>query len=178
MAAHLALAQRLGAETLVVRGERASEEILAVARERNVTQIVVGKPARRALALAAAARRSIAELVRGSEPIDVLVTSGEQGGEERPAPRARAPLRTAPQRTTAGPRWPWSSARVVCWAGRARCSRLADQAMIYLLGVLIVASRLPRRPSLLAAVLERRGLRLLLRAAVLHASPSPTCATS
>ncbi|HXH27875.1 MAG TPA: two-component system sensor histidine kinase KdbD, partial [Candidatus Polarisedimenticolia bacterium] len=39
-AAHLALAERLGAETLVVDAERVSEAVLQVARQRNVTRIL------------------------------------------------------------------------------------------------------------------------------------------
>src|SRR5262245_17900039 len=46
IAEHLTLAEQLGAETLVVRGERRADEILAVARERSVSRIIVGKPAR------------------------------------------------------------------------------------------------------------------------------------
>jgi two-component system sensor histidine kinase KdpD len=150
VAANLALAQRLGAETLVVRGERTSEEILVLARERNVTRILVGKPSRarwpwqRHSAL-------VSELVRSSGAIDVLVTSGEQGVEEH--------LRRLRPRRWHGPQsYGWAALAVVissavCWAGSAVFSA-ADQAMVYLLGVLIVASRLPRRSSLFAAVLS------------------------
>ena len=95
----------------------------------------------------------------------MLVTSGEQGGEEH--------LRRARARRWHGPqRYGWAAMAVVissavCWAGSSVLSA-ADQAMVYLLGVLIVASRLPRRSSLLAAVLGVAALRLLLRAAALH----------
>lgn len=40
----LALARKLGGEIVSVTGENISEALLRVARERNVTQIVVGKP--------------------------------------------------------------------------------------------------------------------------------------
>src|SRR5438046_5463263 len=42
----LRLAEQLGAVTVTTSGTRMSEEILALARDRNVTKIVVGKPAR------------------------------------------------------------------------------------------------------------------------------------
>ena len=46
----LRLAEQLGAETVTLSGEHVSEEILAYARTRNVSKIVVGKPATLALA--------------------------------------------------------------------------------------------------------------------------------
>src|SRR5262245_35494266 len=148
VAENLALAQRLGAETLVVRGVRASEELLALARERSATKILVGKPGRMRWPWQRF-RGLVPELVARSGTIDVLVTSGEQGGDERAThahPRSRQTLA----------HYGWALCAVVasslaCWAASSVLS-LADQAMVYLLGVLIVASRLPRRPSLFAAV--------------------------
>ncbi len=157
VAANLALAQRLGAETLVVRGERASDELLALARERSATKILVGKPGparwpwlRR--------RNLVAELVGRSGPIDVLVTSGEQGSEEL----AR---RTRTRRAHQPRDYVWAlgaalASSLLCWLAEAWIS-LADQAMVYLLGVLIVASTLPRRPSLVAALASVAALDFL-----------------
>jgi two-component system sensor histidine kinase KdpD len=149
VAANLALAQRLGAETLVVRGERTGEEILALARERSVTKILVGKPGRARWPWQYS-RGLVSQLVRGSGGIDVLVTSGEQGGEEHP--------RRVVGRHASGPRSfllaaiAVTSSSAICWASASLLSPV-DQAMIYLLGVLVVASRLPARP-LPAAVLS------------------------
>jgi two-component system sensor histidine kinase KdpD len=147
--AHLALAERLGGETLVVRGEHVADEILAAARERNVSRIIVGKPGRSRWR--ERLQGSLVEsIVRGSSAIDVLVTSGEEGEPERAAPRPAATKSHRPADygralgvvvvTTA-----------ICWATRRQFT-LADQSMIYLLGVLVAASRLPRGPSLVAAV--------------------------
>ncbi|TPW13180.1 MAG: two-component system, OmpR family, sensor histidine kinase KdpD, partial [bacterium] len=47
LAGHLALAQRLGAETMVVRGEKAADEILNAASQRRATRVLVGTPPRR-----------------------------------------------------------------------------------------------------------------------------------
>jgi two-component system sensor histidine kinase KdpD len=145
---NLALAQGLGAETLVVRGTRASDELLALARERNATKILIGKPGPARWPWQRL-RGLVPELVARSGSIDVLVTSGEHG-DERAA-------RGMPARLTHEPKnYAWALLAVIvssllCWAGSPWFS-LADQAMLYLLGVLIVASRLPRRPSLFAAV--------------------------
>ena len=145
---HLALAQRMGAETLVVRGRRASDELLALARERDVTRLVVGKPGGARFPWS---RRKglVPELLAGSGTIDVLVTTGEAAEEPRPKQRAR-------RRPHRWHDYGWAALAVVasacvCWLAGDYFS-LADQAMLFLLGVLIVASRLPRRPSLFAAV--------------------------
>lgn len=154
-ASNLTLAQLLGAETVVVQGERMSKEILALARERDATRIVVGKPgpARRTT------RRDLAaELVRGSGDIDVLVTSGEQDSEASPGVKpGRRPGRLRG----------YALAVLSVGLGAGVCSAadglfsVADKAMIFLLGVLIVAARMPRGPSLLAAALSVAALDFL-----------------
>jgi two-component system sensor histidine kinase KdpD len=151
---HLELAERLGAETLVVRGDRTSAEILAVARQRGVTRIVVGRPfapggwrwRRRTL---------VDELIREAGGIDVLVTAGEQ--EDEPSsvsPRSKPPILWHDYLFAAGA---VGLCTLLCWWTRP-VLELADQAMLYLLGVLAVASRLPRAPSLFAAALSVAAL--------------------
>lgn len=144
---HLALAQRLGAETLVVRGENVPSEILAAARERNATRILVGKP--RHARWRDLLRGSLVEsLVRGSDGIDVLVTSGEE-----PESRARRPNS---EHTAPWSEWIWAGVIVACSTllclATLELLTLADQAMLYLLGVLVASSRLSRLPSLAVAV--------------------------
>lgn len=46
LSASLGLARKLGAEVISVTGDDVAKELLQIARERNVTQIVVGKPGR------------------------------------------------------------------------------------------------------------------------------------
>ncbi len=79
VSSNLALAQRLGAETLVVRGVRASDELLALARERNATKLLIGKPGPMRWPWQRL-RGLVPELVARSGSIDVLVTSGGHGG--------------------------------------------------------------------------------------------------
>jgi len=154
LAANLALAQRLGAETLVVRGERAGDEILDVARDRNITRILVGRPS--TPSWLRALRGSVVDhLVRHSGDIEVLVTSGEPEAEKtqlRPAPMLRGRSRE----------YAWAFVPIVVCTLLGLATRevftLADQAMIYLLGVLIASSRLSRGPSFLAAVLSIAAL--------------------
>jgi two-component system sensor histidine kinase KdpD len=153
---NLALARRLGAETLVVRGERVGRELLALARERSVTKLLVGKPAPSRWPWSWPSTGGwLAELLRESGSVDVLVTSGEQGADER--------VRRRPTPESSGVRdYAWAALAVVLstalgWLGSPVLT-VADLAMLYLLGVLIVASRLPRRPSLFAAVLSVMAL--------------------
>ena len=148
VSAHLELAERLGAQTLVIQGERVSEETLAVAREQNVTRIIVGKPTHSRLR--DWIRGSIVDdLVRGSGEVDVLVTTGSEEEAWRPAPTLRSPGSTARDYLQALA--VVLACTILCLMTRKHLT-MADQAMIYLLGVLIVASRKPRRPSLLAAI--------------------------
>jgi two-component system sensor histidine kinase KdpD len=87
LANNLALARRLGAEVVIANGESVADALIQVARQRNVTQIVVGKPL-----------RSRWEELRGKSVIDRLLhISGDIDiylvtGDEPAHPRAsRAP---------------------------------------------------------------------------------------
>jgi two-component system sensor histidine kinase KdpD len=154
LAAHLALAQRLGAETLVLRGERTAEEILNVARERGITRILVGRP--RSPRWLRVLRGSVVDnLVRRSENVEVVVTSGEPEREPAPPGMPR-------ERRWSAEEYRWVPVPIVVCTLVGLLTRgvftLADQAMIFLLGVLIASSRLSRGPSLMVAVLSIAAL--------------------
>jgi two-component system sensor histidine kinase KdpD len=147
----LRLAEQLGAETHTLSGAKISEAILDYARSRNVSKIVVGKPARprwRELLFGS----TVDELVRHSGEIDVYVITGDTDGDRAPA-RAFDMERTSDWRQYA------KGALVV-----AQCTALAwlmfpsfapaNLIMVYLLGVVIVAARFGRGPSILATVLS------------------------
>jgi two-component system sensor histidine kinase KdpD len=146
---HLTLAGQLGGETIVVAGERVGDALLQLARQQNVTRILVGKPTHSRW-LERLRGSLVSALVRGSGPIDVIATSGEEGG---------APERTRPERVRVPPRRRDYLGAVtavlvstaVCWITQGVFD-IADWAMIYLVGVLYVASRYPRGPALLAAI--------------------------
>jgi two-component system sensor histidine kinase KdpD len=151
----LRLAEQLGAETATLSGERMSEEILAFAHARNVTKLIVGKPARplwkRIL------RGSIVDaLVEGSGDIDVYVTSGER---EEAAPMA--PVRRRPT-STEWPAYARAIAVVAVATGLAWLmfpfSELSNVIMIYRIGIVAVAMRHGRGPSLLASLLSVAAL--------------------
>lgn len=147
----LRLAERLGAETAVLSGQRPAEEILRYARRRNVSKIVVGKPAhpRWKDVLFGSV---LGELERAGGGIDVYVISGEadEGGfSAPPAPReAPASIRS----------YLWSLAIVaLCGgAGALLFGRVepTNLVMVFLLGVVASATWLGRGPSVLAAILN------------------------
>ena len=154
LAAAFALAEQLGAETATVSGPSVSEALLSFARQRNISKIVVGKPAHprwRDLL-----RGSLVDaIVRASGEIDVFIVSGERA-EAAPSPRrASGPLSARPLH------YLWGALVVVlctlvCAAMVDRFDR-SNLVMVYLLGVAFVASRYGRGPSVLAAVLSVAG---------------------
>ena len=147
---NLQLAQELGAQTVTVSGLRAAEEVLAYARAHNVTKIVVGKPTHSRWRDKLFGSM-LDQLVRGSGDVDVYVLTGDVDGE---AVR-RGPLAGRP-----APLAEYGGAALVV----ALCTALGfpvDQylsitnvAMVFLLGVALVASRYGRGPTILACFLS------------------------
>jgi len=146
----LRLAEQLGAETVTLSGTTMSEELLAYARARNVSRIVIGKPARshwKRMLLGSI----VDALVRGSGEIDIHVVSGEKEADA-PKPAMRPASRTA---------WrAYAEALVVV----ALCTGMAwlmfphfglsNLIMVYLLGVVAVAARSGRGPTAFASLLS------------------------
>lgn len=74
---HLQLARELGAETLTVAGKDTAEQLVEVARQYNVSRIVVGRSKHPAPMSLVRSRPSLAdELIRLSETLDVIILSG------------------------------------------------------------------------------------------------------
>jgi len=151
LADYMRLAESLGAESVTLSGHRMSDEILTYARSRNVTRIIVGKPthARWKDKLFGS---PLDEIVRGSGTIDVYVISGDATEPHlHKEPTARP-------RTWRKREWLLSFLTVSACTGIAQLmfpyfERL-DLAMVYLLGVVITASRTSKWPSLFAAILS------------------------
>ncbi|HWM29728.1 MAG TPA: sensor histidine kinase KdpD [Woeseiaceae bacterium] len=146
---NLKLAERLGAEPTVLSGERVVDEILAYAVRTNVTKIVVGKPSlprwREWL------RGSVVdELIRRSGEIDVHVVKGEP--EEAPGTRSVVATGVVDWKG-----YGWATAVMVACTLLATLSHPylspVNLTMIYLAGVVFVATRHATGPSILAAVL-------------------------
>jgi two-component system sensor histidine kinase KdpD len=146
----LRLAEGLGAETVVLSGHSVRDEILAHARARNVSKIVVGKPRQpiwRRLLLG-----SIADsLIRQSDETDVYVISAEESPNVPYIP----PARSRPSHWLS---YGWAVAMVglctaIAWV-MFPFFDLSNLIMVYLLGVVGVAARAQTGPSVLASILS------------------------
>ncbi|HOT97371.1 MAG TPA: sensor histidine kinase KdpD [bacterium] len=87
---NMRLAQELGAELVTVYNEDIVEGLLAVARENNVTQIVVGKPGGGRVRRFFAGEPLVNKLIRTSGQIDIHIVRGEMD-EAVPAPAIPRP---------------------------------------------------------------------------------------
>ncbi|MBN2429018.1 MAG: sensor histidine kinase KdpD [Deltaproteobacteria bacterium] len=148
---HMRLAESLGAETVTLHGNRADEAILDFARARNVNRIIIGKPTHprwkdRIFG------SLLDAIVRGSEDIEVYVITGDVPQKEKPPTGARY-LLTRPFKE-----WLFSILSVVgCFALASIVAPYlvsADLVMIFLLGIVLVAGKYGRGPSLLATLLS------------------------
>jgi two-component system sensor histidine kinase KdpD len=150
LARTLRLAEGLGGQAVTLSGQSVTEEILAYARARNVSKIIVGKPAGprwRDLLFGSA----VDELIRRSGDIDIYVIRGEQEDDlPRRVERLGRPTNW----------WPlgWGVGTVgLCTAlGWLMFPYfdLSDIIMVYLLGTVLVAPRLSRPFTILTSILS------------------------
>ena len=146
----LRLAEQLGAETVTLSGARVSEEILAYAARRNVTKIVVGKPTHphwRDIVFGS----MLDDLIRQSGDIDIYIITGEES-------ESRSSARRFPARTSPWSAYVYSAAVVLACTGLAQLMLPhfveANLVMVYLLGVVVVATRVGRGPAVMASILS------------------------
>ena len=149
----LRLAESLGAQTTTLSAQNAAIELVAFARSRNVSKIVVGKSTRSALAEALFGS-FVNRLVRLSGDIDVYVIRGDSDAR-------------SPDPESFGPIWPRRHSGLLAYLsalvlvalitaaaiGLFRKLDLANIAMVYLAGVVIAAVWFGRGPAVLASVL-------------------------
>jgi two-component system sensor histidine kinase KdpD len=149
---YLALARQLGAEVISTPGTDVGEALLRVARQHNVTQIVIGKPLG-ARWTSFWKRDPVRWLMRHSGNIDVhMIPSDESAslwrGETVEERLARAPWRD------------FGIALVIAAAVTALSLSIFDftgywaVALFYLLAVVLAATRLRRWPTLFLAALS------------------------
>jgi two-component system sensor histidine kinase KdpD len=148
----LRLAEQLGGEAVTIAGQSVGAELVRYARERNVTELVLGKPARpwwRELV----AGSPIAAVIRESGDIDVRVITGDH---ER-HPQAR-PTPSAHRGETSWSRYGLAALVVAVAGGGAQLLQAAiglqDPAMVFLTGVLVTAVLAGLGPSIAAAFLS------------------------
>jgi two-component system sensor histidine kinase KdpD len=77
LANHLALARSLGAEVVTITEDEVTNAVLRLARQRNVTQIVMGKPMHTPLQSLLRGGSLVDRLIRASGDIDIYVVTGD-----------------------------------------------------------------------------------------------------
>jgi len=161
-AAHLHLAERLGAEVHEVSGDQLAATVVEFARRHGVSRIVAGKP-HGAPWRERLFGSPVADLIRLSGPIDVYLLTGQDDGVATPS--ASPSLAMPGHRTAAAARgrWDWigyaialgavAAATGACWL---MCVQVApgNLSMVYLLGIMLVAFRGRRGPVVAASVLS------------------------
>ncbi|GAB4525903.1 MAG: sensor histidine kinase KdpD [Anaerolineae bacterium] len=100
LASNIALARRLGAEVLTLTGDDVAEALLRLARQRNVTQIVVGKPQHTYWHTLLRGGSLVDYLIRRSGDIDIYVVTGEKQTAQF-TPSQRLPFRLERKSRTA-----------------------------------------------------------------------------
>lgn len=147
----LRLAERLGGEAVIIPGDNIAAELLRYAQHRNVTEIVLGKPAR-AWWQRLWHRSPVYEVLRHSGDIDVRVISAESALD------TTLPSWTSPARRTSLTRYLGALACVAVAGATAKLLQqtlaLTDYALVFLTGVLFSAVMGGLRPSILAALVS------------------------
>src|SRR5882762_5896287 len=148
---YLALARQLGAEVVSTPGRDVGETLLRIARQHNVTQIVIGKPLG-ARWIAFWKRDPLRWLMRHSGNIDIHMIPADESAQPRREPiderLARAPWRD------------FGVALVIAAAVTGLSLSIFDftgywaVALFYLLAVVLAATRLRRWPTLFLAALS------------------------
>jgi two-component system sensor histidine kinase KdpD len=148
---YLALARQLGAEVISTPGTEVGETLLRIARQHNVTQIVIGKPLG-ARWLSFWKRDPLRWLMRHSGNIDIHMIPAEESvpprGETIEERLARAPWRD------------YGTALTIAAGVTVLCLAILDYtgywavALFYLLAVVLAATRLRRWPTLFLAGLS------------------------
>ncbi|MES2736376.1 MAG: sensor histidine kinase KdpD [Verrucomicrobiota bacterium] len=141
----LGLARRLGAEVISLTGDDVAETLLQFARERNVSQIVVGKPDKRTWGGSMADR-----LIAESGDIDVCVVRPVAG--RQPTVPATPPVNTPISQVG---EYSWALALTfvltsLCWA-LLPVTGYTFVALVLLLGVMAAGMRFSRGPVLAMA---------------------------
>jgi two-component system sensor histidine kinase KdpD len=149
VAAVLRLAEQLGGEAVTIPGADVADALVRYARERNVTELVLGKPGRASWWRDWWSRSLIANVIRRSRSIEVRVIAADAPS---PAPAAE----TAPPRPRRAGAYAASLAFVAAAGGVSAALMsvlpLKDPGMVFLAGVLLAAVVGGLGPSITAAV--------------------------
>lgn len=144
----LRLAERMGGKTEIVQGQKASEAVLAYAREKNITKVIIGK-AQRARWREILVGTLADQIIRNSGEIDVYVVTG--GTEDRKAFEPFWKARTHWRNYLSAP-----VMTLFCTVLLLPVRPFVEPVnlvMAYLIGIVSLALRYGRGPSLMATLL-------------------------
>lgn len=148
LAQNIRLAEELGAEVISLVGDDLAEEIVELARQRNVSQIIIGKPLKRSF-LQWFSGSVVDKVIRLSKGISVHVIPGEK--------KVTQTTGIAYQRYHLTAKYPYVAALIMMIVLTALVSPfrnylgLVNVAMIYILPVLFCADRWGTGPAITAA---------------------------
>jgi len=151
------VAESLGASTTTLTADNAARELIAFARSRNVSRIVVGKTSRSRWHEAILGN-FVNNLIRESGEIDISVIRGD--AEEREDAAPSEPRSSRQPRGMSGLSWRCAAATGIVAAASALAflfynpPDLSEEALILLAGVVIVGLRLGRGPVAWASFLS------------------------
>jgi two-component system sensor histidine kinase KdpD len=154
--ANLHLARTLGADTVTLSGAKGALEVIELARQRNVTRIVVGKPTHPRWH-DRIRRQFLDEIVRFSGDIDVHVIRGE---ETNVVSKSRSPAAAMTSLETSASRLGYFAGAITPALATLMDQRafdrtqLADIVMVYMAGIVFVAVRWNMGPALFSALLS------------------------
>ena len=149
LAINLRLAEELGAKVIVLNGGNVAEEILALARKHNVTQIVLGMPLRSRWKEFLEGS-VVDKIVRGSKGVSVHVIPGtpEPEVQSLPTPSSGIEINMLAYLKV------FVQVLIITALGKVAGNAidLTNLAILYLLPVLFAAARLGLAPSIFAAL--------------------------
>jgi two-component system, OmpR family, sensor histidine kinase KdpD len=149
---NLDLARELGGEVITTSSEDISGALLRVARQRNVTQIVVGKPLRTRLREVLTGGSLVNRFIRLSGNIDVYVVTGDEAETTKRATPARPALHSNVKQYLAA--MFVVAAVTLLNLMAAHLINYRAVALVYLFAVLLIGLFVGRGPVLLAAALS------------------------
>jgi two-component system sensor histidine kinase KdpD len=160
LARNFALVRKLGGEVVITTGPSVAAALIHLARQRNVTQLVVGKPIRQPIRNLLRGGSLVDYLIRMSDKIDIYVVTGD---ETQAAPR-RLVAQSAPHS-----RWQQYALALALIGAITGLNLLSLPWFGYqavgltaLLAVQLIAVYLGRGPAILAATVSALSWNLLL----------------
>ncbi len=147
---NIALAERLGAETVTLSGDDVSGEILSYARAHSVTRVAIGKSKERGWR-SLLGGTVVDRLLRSSGDIDIYVVQGAADTEVEPPPQGRRRVRWRgyPMAVAAV-----MLASLVAWLLQEAGLSEANKSVVFIPAVIAAAMLGGLGPGILAAILS------------------------